>query len=247
MKNAPRNFQSKDSPTASTDNDDYWRCRRSIRCWPIRGPGSDLWGLTGDFFNNILAIPQSSLHQSSVESIRRLSTRKNNSRATRINNEVLVTFVDVATRDTVFSYASNLARFRSDPDPPGIRLEYPSFLTGAFRTLERYGLLMKAKFGPQLKRSIKFDDSSMSLLIDVLIPGDSTWTKVSLELARDAVEKEKAIETNRTRNRLDSLPGREQDQPSPVTPIASTSGLRESTTLREFNGPERPAARWGNK
>ena len=233
-------------PTAGTNEDeDYWRCRRSIRCWPIKGPNSDLWGLTGDFFKDILGIPSTCLGQDSVESIRRLSTRRSTGRPARIHNEVLVTFVDVATRDTVFSYASNLSKFRSAQDPPGIRLEYPNRLTATFRTLEKYGILMKAKFGPQFKRSIKYDDSNMSLLIDVLIPGDDVWTKVSLELAKEVVEKSNARESAKTRDRLDSLSNHDSEQATPPQLHASPT-LRESDTLRQHRGSE-PPARWGTR
>ena len=89
---------------------EYWKARRSIRCWPVNATPNDLWGKTGDFFTLTLGIPVSCLPQSSVESIRRISSKRS-TRPARIQNEVLVTFKDVAVRDMVMSYAPNLARF----------------------------------------------------------------------------------------------------------------------------------------
>ena len=239
------------APAPPGDNTEYWRCRRSVRCWPIRGPNSDLWGLTGDFFTKTLAIPPSNIPQDCVESIRRLGARRS-SKPTKIQHEVLVTFKDVASRDMVFSYASNLARFRQDVDPPGIRLEYPSQLTGVFRMLEKYGIIMRARLGPQFKRSIKFDDGSMSLSMDVLLPGDTTWTKVPFEVASEEVEKHRRAEAAQTRTRFDSLSSVGSNDaaasptlnPRPASPTPGPSGLRQSTTLLEQAAGNQKQTRW---
>ena len=222
----------------------YWRCRRSVRCWPITGPEQDLWGLTGDFFAKILGIPNQSLPQDAVESIRRIS-RPRSKRMTKIQNEVLVTFKEVATRDLVFSYAPNLANYRQAKEPPGIRLEYPDHLRGTFSTLEKYGIMMKSRLGSGFKRSIKFDDSAMSLRIDVCLPGEERWTQIAPEIATEEVGKMKRRETEETRNRLGSLSG--VDGPAAIESRPSTSAIQlpRSATLTE-HFVEAPSARWGS-
>ena len=203
------------------ENAAYWRSRRSIRCWPISGPDSDLWGLTGDFFIKTLKIPPSNLPQESVETIRRLSNRKTN-RPNKIHDEVLVVFRDVATRDMVMSYASNLAAYKNLDFPPGVRIDYPDHLRGVFSTLESYGHMLRRKLGPKLKRSIKYDDVNMSMCIDVCFPDETRWNKISLRIAEEEVEKEKEKETAIVRQRLDSLSdvadwegGGTRDRPAP--------------------------------
>ena len=234
---------------ANTDNQetrDYWRARRSIRCWPIRGPESDLWGLVGDFFHDVLSIPQHNLSQDSVESIRRLGNRRGNKDGPpRIQNEVCVVFKDVSTRDLVFSYASNLAAHRSGGSPPGIRLEFPDHLRGVFRTLETYGAEMRSRFGKDFKRSIKYDDAAMTLYIDVLFPGEQRWTKVDLEIADEELRKRRAVENESVRRRLGSLT-EPTNIPNNIQPIAlqTPNQLPVSTTLQQFNNPG-PPSRWG--
>ena len=228
----------------------YWRSRRSVRCWPIKGNDSDLWGLAGDFFTQILGIPPSSLPQECVESVRRISIPRSN-RPQKIKNEVLVTFREVATRDMVFSYATNLANYRQSSDPPGIRLDYPDHLRRTFSTLEWYGILLKSELGGTFKRSIKFEDSTKSMRIDVLFPGDERWTQIPLEIASEEVEKRKRSETAATRVRLGSISNNVASRPT--TPAITNPGpstttevdLPMSATL--LRNKQQPPPRWGNR
>lgn len=238
------------------EQSNYWRSRRSIRCWPIVGPENDLWGLTGDFFEKILGIPPSSLPQDSVETIRRLGNRRTKKPA-RIQNEILVTFRDVATRDMVVSYAPNLASYKNSDSPPGIRIDFPDHLKGAFTTLETYGHKLRTRFGPTLKRGIKFDDTIHSLYIDVCFPNDSKWTKISLEVAAAEVAREREKDDEILKKRIDGFLASDETQstatcpPTPLTHTTQTSAaaarlaLPQSATLQQFNGQRRPPARWG--
>lgn len=231
------------------NEENYWKCRRSVRCWPIRAPEDDLWGATGDFFVQTLGIPGDVLHQESVEYIRKLSAPRS-TRTARIQNEVLVVFKDVHTRDLVFSYAPNLAKYRNSPNPPGIRLDYPDHLRGAFQTLEKYGVLMKSELGGEMKRSIKFDDQTESMRIDVCFPGDATWTRIPLDIAREEVRKRSQNEVQATRTRLDSLNSNESTTQRALS-VASNAGsnggqntaLSRSSTLEKFAG-NKPPSRW---
>ena len=244
-----------DKPFAAShcnNDDDYWRCRRSVRCWPISGPESDLWGLTGDFFSKVLGIPAENLPQTAVQSIRRLSAPRSK-RPNKISHEVLVTFKDIGTRDMVFSYAPNLANHRNCPSPPGIRLEYPDRLRGQFQTLDRYGMMMKGELGGNFKRSIKFDDERCELRIDVLFPGDVTWTRIPFDVAREEVQKRQENDSTAARTRISSLSstGSSQDvrqaQLPPPTELATRieTTLPTSSTLNRYVNTG-PARRWGN-
>ena len=232
----------------STNNDAYWRSRRSVRCWPIKGPNSDLWGLTGDFLIQVLGIAPSDLPQECVESVRRVSTPRTN-RPQKIRNEVIVTFREVATRDMVFSFAPNLANFRQSTEPPGIRLDYPDQLRGPFSTLEKYGALLKSELGPAFKRSIKYDDAVMSLRIDVLFPGDERWTQIPLEIAAEELEKRKKNESAATRQRLSSISSSQNQTltrlPEPVQGSSRDVVFQTSSSLSRHTA--QPPARWGER
>lgn len=146
----------------------------------------------------------------------------------------------------VFSYAPNLANHRQQKEPPGIRMDFTDHLRGAFATLEKYGITMKSELGGEFKRSIKYDDSEMNLRIDVLFPGDTNWTRVSLEIAQEEVERRKRNENAATRERVLSVskPSTSEQEPSTHTVVAPTQ-LTQSSTLVRHSRPEQPR-RWGN-
>ena len=227
-------------PRTTPNMDDYMRCRRSVRCWPIKGPNTELWGLTGDFFRDVLEIPLEDLPQTSVQSIRRLSTPRSN-KPSKVRFEVLVTFVDVSTRDMIFSYAPNLAKHRNQPCPPGIRIEYPDSLRGEFQILEKYGAMMRGELGASFKRSIKFDDGTNGLRIDVCFPGDTTWTKIPTEVAREEIQKRQQCETKAARERIGSLSSQQGNQ---LEEQPRANLMPSSSTLVRLHNPA-PPRRWG--
>lgn len=235
------------APENNEDDNRYWRSRRSLRCWPVRGPPGELWGNVGDFFHQIMDIPTNNLTQESVETIRRISTGRNSKG--KIRDEVLVVFCDVSTRDMVLSYASNLSRHRDQAEPPGVRLDIPDQLTGQFKTLSAYGHLLRKKLGPGLRRSIKFEDTSKSMYIDACFPGDETWTRISLEVAKEELDKEKEKEASQTRTRIDSLSRvpAVDGQSALVPRPAPTNSVPQSQTLQRFNNPTAGPSRWTNK
>ena len=223
--------------------EDYWRARRSLRVWPIRCNDSDLWGSVGDFFHKILNIPTENLSQESVEYIRRIRSPRSN-RQQKIQHEVLVSFGEVSVRDMVYSYAANLARHKQLPSPPGIRIEFPDHLRGAFSTLERYGAHLRKTLGPELKQSIKFDDAVLNLRIDVLFPGDEKWSRIPLDIATEEMNRCQNEEMAATRVRIDSLSSSSaittDDDPTP----GPSRSLTQSSTLMRKTNPN-PPARWG--
>ena len=108
-----------------------------------------------------------------------------------IKNEVLVVFIDLESRDTVTSYARNLASQKDAQGNPtaGLRLDIPSQLMGIFKLLEAHGRKLRARYGPDFKRHVRFDDSERSLFLNVKLPGEESWSHVSPSLAR-SIEKE---------------------------------------------------------
>ena len=235
------------SPAITGNSSDYMRSRRSVRIWPVRCRDNDLWGSVGDFFYDILMIPKCNLPQDAVETIRRIVIGKRRN-PPKIKDEVLVVFGNASTRDMIFSYASNLARFRDEPDRPGVRIDVPDQLKGVFGDLEKYGASLRRNLGPELKRSIKFDDSNRSMYIDVLFPGDQNWTKITYEVAKEEIQKQECESNLSARRRISSISSL-SDTSSPAA-RAPNIVIPHSDTLSQFHKPNQPtaqSARWGPK
>ena len=112
-----RRYQTNISSTTATAPEEearqYWAARKRIRCSPIaQGKDrNDLLRNTDAFFEHRLAIPPGELHGDAVMDVQRIPGRKKN----RNQNEVVITFDSIQTRDCVASYASNLANYNGDP------------------------------------------------------------------------------------------------------------------------------------
>ena len=125
-----------------------------------------------------LDIPNDIVDNLAIELTRRIQQP----RRSRISDEALVRFADPASRDVVQSYALNLANHR---DAAGIRLEIPPHLTGTFRLYEEHAGALREKFPQGFKRSVKFDDVSMDLVMDIKLPQAKKWHRFN----RQEVEK----------------------------------------------------------
>ena len=132
-------------------------------------------------------IPKETVDAFEFESIEKL----HQARRSRINDEILVRFSSSRTKDLVQSFAPNLA---SANGKAGLRMCIPPHLLGLFKMCEIHGGKLRQKFGPGLKRSIKFDDASMSLAMDVKLPNDPEWVHMSrqdiVKVTRDRADKE---------------------------------------------------------
>lgn len=102
------------------------------------------------------------------------------------NQEALVRFKLTSDRDTVMGSSAKLAGFSDNQGKPtaGIRLKVPPRLRTAFRVLFRYGQALRRRHGQGMRRHIKFDDTERNLFLNVKLPGDEKWSRVSLEVAR---------------------------------------------------------------
>ena len=162
----------------------YWAARRRIRCTPIP-PGNNMNEFlrnTDNFLEQKLEIPQGELNPNSIVDVQRVPGRKKNQN----QHEAVITFDSVQTRDCVASYASNLAGYTGDPAlRPGLRLEIPDFLCGVFRVLERYAHILKCQNPTFFKRSIKYDDVNLSLVLDYCTAQGAEWQRATYEEAAE--------------------------------------------------------------
>ena len=172
-----------------THDVDYLRARRSIRMWPIENTSQQtLWKGVGEFLHTKLCVPEAEVGPDDIEAIVAIPNSKHTQG--NLNKEALVTSFCQRKRDTVVSHAPNLAKLMDKGAPTaGIRLEIPESLMGHFRLLSRFGTRIRARHGLGTKRHIKFDDVDGTLFMNIKLPGDETWSKVSVETAKIDLEK----------------------------------------------------------
>ena len=161
----------------------YWKSRKSLRMWPIKGQGDQLRMELQKFLSVKLGLGEDVLTDTAECSIRRIPTgrKKNN----RIEHEVLVEFPTVDLRDVVRGAAYNLA----DHPDSGILLEIAHHLMANFKALSNASYRLKQKY-PACKRNIKYDDECADLVLDFKVGQSSNWKKLRPSQARELVREE---------------------------------------------------------
>jgi len=203
-------LQSRSSPAPSSmgtsrnveeRKENYATSRRSLRIWPIEGSSeSEIVANTIRFVFEVLKVSEEDFNGESICQARRVRTARNSS----IRSEVLVIFDEKYTRDRVASHGKNLKDYKDNENKPtaGLRLDYPAFLGPVFRDLEWFGAFLREKHGLGTQRSIKFDEANTSLYMDVRVPSQDGWMRVSPHMARLEKEENQAEADKRTRRRL---------------------------------------------
>ena len=177
----PRKEKISAAEEKSSDNDEwFWAARKKLRFFPIPGQtNEDLLTGLDDFIINKLRIPAGVLNKEDVVYVRKVRSAKKS----KVQDELLVSFRTVQTRDLVQSYARNLSTWIGDDGKPtaGIRMEIPERLIGSFKALEEYGHAMRGKHGNGFKRHIKIDDTLLCLYLDICLPKQAEWIRVDME------------------------------------------------------------------
>ena len=104
-------------------------------------------------------------------------------RWSKIRNELIVTFAKREQRDTVKSYARELAAAKGTA---GLRLEVPDHLKGHHKILEEHAYAMIELYGKEVKRNIKFDDRANDLMMDIRLPHSNKWHNITIKQAIEA-------------------------------------------------------------
>ena len=155
-----------------------------------------------------MGIDVKDMGQDDIEEIYRVNEKV---QPDRIKDEVVVNFFDKRKRDIVFSNAPGLASAIDAEGRPtaGLRLEIPPEIDDTFRLLSRFGTRLRARHGDGTKRHIRFDEFAGSLYVNVKLPEDVTWTRVTPEMARQDLEMSMREEDSQHQQRLATklLPG----------------------------------------
>lgn len=237
-------------PSTSLLNEEkYWTARRSFRLWPVPGKEeAEIWRECETYMEEKLKFPVMRLTDEDFESISRVVPTARNS---KVHDEILVVFKCAKTRDAVASHARNLASFVGADGLPtaGLRPEVPDFLAGRHNDLERYGRSLKKLHGQGLRRSIRFDDSSLSVYMDVKLPDQDDWMRVPWQMAsEELLAQERSAQPN-TRRRLTSSTSSVETVeglPNPGSGIVTGSNaMPRSETLGRFGNRAPPV--WKKK
>ena len=146
-----------------------------------------------------------------------------------VNNEVVVTFKEMHTRDQVMGAAAMLSTYM---DANGrataeLRMQVPLCLQSHFRILFKFGQSLRMRHGQGTRRHIKFDDALRGLYLNVKLPGDEHWSRVSVEVARRGLNARAAIEDGEIERRLDitgPMPDRARSTSLSAQPIDTALG-----------------------
>ena len=172
----------------------FFQARKSMLIWPI-SECADLAAAIRTFMEKRLNMPASTIRSIEFEHIERV----HQARRSRIKDEVMVRFSNTAERDITQSYAANLA---SQGGTAGIRMVIPEHLRGLFKLFEVHGGKMREKFGPNFKRSIKFDDPTQALIMDIKMPDELKWIRLHREdivvISRERNNRESVVQLAKT-------------------------------------------------
>ena len=208
---------------SAADDEDYDHARRSLRLRPIGGSmREDLWRNACFFLQSHLCL--NNIVERDVSSISR--PKISSGRAAK--DEIIIKFANIATWDTVVRASAKLAGSidRDGRPTAGIRIKVPRRLRMAFSILFRYGQQLTGRHGEGTRKHVKFDNTTRSLYLNVKLPGDERWSRVSLEVARRGVKARKLLSNEELEQRLEA-PGLQGSRPRSV----SVSGPTAMDTL----------------
>ena len=216
------------SPPRSTANDALFaKARRSLRLWPILGGNSDdLWHSAGIFLGTNLGL-KGKLDKDSIKSISRVDVPS----GPGVREEALVVFVSNGVRDLVMGSAAKLGPFVDSEGKPtaGMRIEVPAHLQREFRVLFKYGQNLRSRHGVGTRRHVKFDDLDSTLYLNAKLPGDTTWSKITVEVARRGLRAREIRSAGDLERRMD-IEGPFIDRPRAASTSSAATSENASRT-----------------
>ena len=165
----------------------FFRSRCSIRIWPIKGRSEqELTKEVGLFCREALGVTEAEQSDLEIKGIRRVRSAP----ASKVHNEVLVTFADPDQRDFIFSKGNMLSEFISDGKPTaGMRMDIPANLVDTHKLLNDLGYQIKRRFGSSTRKYVKFDSANEDLFLEVRLPDSYNWLRITPQMAREMKSK----------------------------------------------------------
>ena len=159
----------------------------------------------------------------------------------KIYNEIRVRFPDKQTRDYVASKRRLLASY-VDPETKkpsaGSQMDIPEFLAHDYKILDDYGWRMRRAQGDKVRKYIKYEEASFSLVLELLIPGNDTWLRIPPSVARELWEVSEKEDIQKARTLLTARPynGRHTTEVTMGGESANFSPMGPSRMLINQNG-----------
>ena len=162
--------------------------RRSLLVWPIEGRSETKIMLNfREFLVGALKFRNGEISTLGIlRTIRTILPAR-----THAHNEIRVIFKDARGRDMVSMRGRHLGKYVGADKKPtaGFRLDIPDYLTGDFKLLEETGYQLRAEWGEELRKYIKYDEAQLSLYLEVQFSKkDKRWTRVTPAIAREIRE-----------------------------------------------------------
>ena len=171
----------------------YASCRRSLRLWPI--VGQNIEESVKDFLRTNLGYTRDQ-----VEDLGRITARRVIEPRSKIDSEAVVEFASSSIRDAIKSLGFKLEGKRA-----GIRIEIPNFLKSDFHVLQNLSYRLK-QANKDMKRSVKFDDDTYGLMLDIQFPGQE-WRRIRPDQARAARSVDPSLQTGPRELSIDMIAG----------------------------------------
>ena len=149
----------------------------------------------------------------------------------------------------VMASSVNLASCVDETGKPtaGTRLELPAELMDTFRLLARFGTRLRARHGEGTRRHIKFDDYAGLLYTNIKLPGDSAWTRVTPDMAKEDLEASMKEENAANQRRLATklVPGpRERLRRPAIEAGVPPQPVRTVAVMPKPSAPNGKRPRW---
>ena len=166
-----------------------------------------------------------------------------------VYDEVCVRMTTSEGRDFLSNQGFKLAGYKKEGKPTaGFRIDVPDFLGAEYKALDNYAWKMKKIHGKETRKHIKFDDQAHSLVLELKLPGEYEYLKISPSLARELKRSYDESEIDTVRPKLTARGSRLGMRPSaneePINVMGSfrkpaaqsmlaSSALGRATTTRE--------------
>ena len=156
--------------------DSYWHFRKSLSVWPVAGDDASAGVRT-------FLIQRLRFSEEQVKDLGRILVKRMREPVAKARKEVYCTFETKETRDLVKAAGKNLAGDKE----AGMRAQFPGFLIDTFRTFESIGYHLRNS-DPSVRRSVKFDDNAMDLVMDIKVGNGDEWQRIRSSEAKKTME-----------------------------------------------------------
>ena len=161
----------------------YNRARRSVKVWPIAGRTKDeITNNLTDFLHRCLGLSDAQVDDLGIERVERTGLPDNRT----VHNELRIVLASPTARDFIFGQGPKLASYVTEDGKPtaGFRVDVPDYLGAEWKLLDDLGFQLKRENGPGTRKYIKHDDYNYGFFLEIRLPGASSWTKISPDIAQ---------------------------------------------------------------